>query len=159
MHFDHGFPFTLLLPDSAPPHPPTSYPLLFFKEPMEYSWCGPYTWGCAAFYWSMGNPPGDFTLKQNWFPLFRQLSIANSSSARSGISRAPLSSLGFYLSWAQSVLVYAVSTAMNSYVSCPLNLKQGFLVAVHHLWLSAFCFSFATMISQSGGGVWYRCPV
>lgn len=35
MYLDHGFPLTPLLPDSAPPCPSTSCPLLFyfFKDP------------------------------------------------------------------------------------------------------------------------------
>lgn len=71
MHFDHGFPFTLL-PDLAPPHPPTSYSFIFFKNPWS-------TVDVAHTFWDMQPSTGAWPTHQGTSVLNKTVSPSSSN--------------------------------------------------------------------------------
>lgn len=76
--------------------------------------------GCMVFHWSVVDLLGA-TLRENCLCLSlflsQQLTDTNSFVAKGGIlCPTPISTLGFGLAWASTGLVYAVTTALSSYV-------------------------------------------
>jgi hypothetical protein len=123
-----------LIPLQCFPNPPTLPYLsnnVFIYFPDQNKFVLPkYFWTCGLPV-EHGQLTRGYTLRENWLSLFQKLTTANGSTARNRIPcSTPLSMLGFGLPWAYRALVYAVPTAMSTYVqlSCwvqkPLSLES-----------------------------------
>lgn len=104
--------FICLLPLPNVPRHIIPYVILFFKSPKPIC-AAQYCWICRIWLkhdWLIKGYP----IAENWLFFFKQLIIANTSTARDEIVfLTPLSILGFCGVWACISLVYAITTAAS----------------------------------------------